>query len=216
MKTKRRILFLLSAIAIIATNLLLPAAFSSCDRGDDCVHQYITDTLWIPPEDTTLIILNGYERMRYQVTIDSQIVDTVEFKGRGISRSFTKFYDEGVCEDYTHNLEKQSFTYYNTGPDYNWRDLEFEMYVYHTKNTHFRVNFRKETFIGLIGSLTLSWYAGRIGEITFNNNFYRDVVLFSEGNVTNLTDKDPKLYYDIRHGIVRIERNENEIWDLIP
>jgi hypothetical protein len=213
MKAKSKIFVVLSAIAIIATNLLLPVTFSSCDRGDDCVHQYITDTLWIPPEDTVQIILNGYERLRYQVTIDSQIVDTVEFKGQGIFTTFTKFVDQGICEDYTHYEEHQTFLYKNTGPDYNWGNLEFRLYLENNSSTFFEVELRKVAIRDIVGRIDWIDYQGYYEEMNLNGINYSNVNMFlSKEN----SEKKGKLYYVKREGIVRVEIGNREIWDLIP
>jgi hypothetical protein len=218
MKTKRKIFVMFSAIAIIATNLLLPATFSSCDSGSSG-REDIYDTLWLPPIDTAQIIYDGYEKLRFQVSIDSQVIDTIEFKGSGFIRSFDASVDHNEFADVFYAHEKQVATYRSLNGEYG--NIIFELKRQSDASTRYIISFNNIEYIGTISNLKgmyLSEGINYFSEITFNNSiFYKAHLLIEPTNsFQSLKENDPRLFYVKREGIVRMEIGNREIWDLIP
>lgn len=223
MKTKGKISKILTAILIVASFTLTLTTINNCDPGSNntCDPANYNDTAWynIPPEDTVQIIYHGYEKLKFQVTIDSQVVDTVEFKGNGKIRSYWVDRDYGDCKH--DRYEIQTITYKNTNKNSKWGDIVFEIEEHITYGSKFDVIFRNKEFNGSIGKLiytdllvdSLNYYSS----ITFNSIEYKKVILFLEDwkSYTGLTNDDPILYYVKREGIIRIKISANEYWDII-
>jgi hypothetical protein len=210
-------------IFIITSISLTLTTFNNCDSEpkSDCDPETFHDTSWyyIPAIDSAAILYSGYESLKFKVTIDSQVVDTVVFKGNGRIVSFWADRDYGDCKH--DRFEIQTITFKNTQPNSKWGDLILEIKQDSKLSNYYMIYFRGEEFFGLISDLQsqtflvdgLNYY----NEIEFDGHRYYNVLLLIDEleSHAELTTNDPKLYYIRNEGIVRIHVSPKEHWDII-
>jgi hypothetical protein len=210
-------------IFIITSISLTLTTFNNCDSEpkSDCDPETFHDTAWyyIPAIDSAAILYSGFESLKFKVTIDSQVVDTVVFKGSGRAVSYWSDRDYGDCKH--DRFEIQTITFKNTQPNSKWGDLIFEIKQSGKLGNNFTIYFRDIEFFSIISNLQsptflidgLNYY----NEIEFEGHKFYNVLLIAERrkSFSELTINDPKLYYIRSDGIVRIHVSPKEHWDII-
>lgn len=216
MKLKILILPVIALISIVGLCILL----INCGEPDPCAG-YNSEPQYfdIPAVDTLKIPYKGYETLRFQVSIDSQIVDTITFIGQGRVKSYEEFTPPdapGYCVTYFG--EAYSINYKNIDSSSKWGDLIYKYYFTGSGVTDLTTSFRNVEFLGSIYLINNNFWGGFIPNKVFNGKEYYNISLFTNDgykDITRLGKNDPKIYHTVNRGIIRMEIDSSEVWDLI-
>ncbi|MEA3497245.1 MAG: hypothetical protein U9R42_14555 [Bacteroidota bacterium] len=215
MKLKILILPTIAIISIVGLSI----SFINCGEPDPCAAfdsepQYFD----IPAEDTLKIPYKGYETLKFQVSIDSQIVDTITFIGQGRVKSYEEF-NPGDAPGYCVTYYGEIFTYTFNNIDNTdvYKHLIFNYVMKHTASMTIDIN--EIEFYGDYYVISGQGYKDPrfFDVIEINKKIFYNVHLFTDYwlNINKITNDDPLLYFNKSVGIIRIKINSHVIWDLI-
>jgi len=215
-KFRKIILPTIALISIVGFCILL----INCGEPDPCAG-YNSEPQYfdIPAEDTLKIPYKGYETLRFQVSIDSQIVDSITFIGQGRVKSYEEFNPwnaPGYCV--TYYGESYIIEYKNFDSNSAWGSLDYNYSFIGSGITELHIKFRNIKFYGPIYRINSSAWAGFIFEQNFNGKTFRNITIFTDSefkDLTKLTSHDPKLFITKNEGIIRMEIDSSEVWDII-
>lgn len=216
MKLKILILPVIALISIVGLCILL----INCGEPDPCAG-YNSEPQYfdIPAEDTLKIPYKGYEALKFQVSIDSQIVDTITLIGTGRNKSYERFTPTNApysCVTYLG--ESHTIEFKNSDSNSKWGNLIYNYYFIGSGVTDLETHFREIIYQGSIFLINNNTWGGFIPNQVFNGKSYYNIAMFTDSEfkrITQLTPNDPKIYHTTKHGIIRMEIDSSEVWDLI-
>jgi hypothetical protein len=208
-------IFIISAISVLIFSIV------NCDGGEGHCEGYNSEPQYfdIPPLDTMKIFYQGNERLKFQVTVNNKIVDTIIFKGKGKTKTFEKFFPPdapGYCVNYFG--ESQTIEFENIDYNSEWGNMTYWYYFIGSGVTKLQTTLRDITFYGSVFSLNDQTWGGYIKDTVFNGVQYNNVTMFTDDGYKDITkaENEPIIFHTSYKGIVRIKVNNSEYWDLIP